>query len=158
MRHRGIGNFAMLGQGGQGTNSMALLWVLVRRPLEIVLQIGWGGATVDDAKARKSWDAAIAASDELLDLVPAGDPATARPQIREFERFVICGSEFYGAGRLEDFGELAPYDPSAPPAPPLPPSTFLGPRVFIGNPNLVIPAALEKARACRKAGKNPAAP
>ncbi|MEK7465913.1 MAG: hypothetical protein AAB074_00740 [Planctomycetota bacterium] len=158
IRHRGIGNLAILGQGGQGANSMALTWVLVRRPLEIVLQIGWGGAYADASDSCKAWNDAIAASDELLDLVPAGDPSTTHPLNREFDRFVLCGSEFYGAGKLEDFGELAPYDPKAPPAPPLPPSTSLGPRVFIGNPKIVIPAALEKARECRKAGKNPAAP
>ncbi|MCE9581564.1 MAG: hypothetical protein K8T20_03505 [Planctomycetes bacterium] len=158
LRHRGIGNFALLGHGGPGPNSMALTWILVRRPLEIVLQFGWSGPQKDSPDERKTWDNAIAACDELLDLVPAGDPATSRPMGREFDRFVLCGSEFLGAGKLEDFCELAPYDPNAPPAPPLPPSTSLGPRVFIGNPKLVIPAALEKARACKKAGKNPAAP
>lgn len=158
LRYRGIGNLAVLGHGGRGANLMALTWVFVRRPLEIVLQIGWGGVSADSPEARKNWDDAIAACDELLDLVPAGNPSTSGPLNREFDRFVLCGSEFYGAGKLEDFCELAPYDPSAPPAPPLPPSTSLGPRVFIGNPKIVIPAALERARACRKAGKNPAAP
>lgn len=156
VRHRGIGNLALLGHGGG--NSMALTWILVRRPLEIVLQIGWAGPHADDEQARNAWDAAVAASDELLELIPAGDASTSIPVARQFDRFVVCGSEFLGAGRLDDFGELAPYDPKAPPAPPLPPSTFLGPRVFIGNPKLVIPAALERARACHKAGKNPAAP
>ncbi|KAF0246862.1 MAG: hypothetical protein FD180_392 [Planctomycetota bacterium] len=158
VRRRGLGNLVMLGQGGHGENAMALTWVLVRRPLEIVLQLTQGDDRTDPAAARKAWDHAIAACDELLDLVEAGDPSPTRPLGREFDRFVLCGSDFYGAGKLEDFGELAPYDPSAPPAPPLPPSTSLGPRVFIGNPKIVIPAALERARACRKAGKNPAAP
>jgi hypothetical protein len=158
IRNRGIGNLAMLGHGGQGEHSMTLTWVLVRRPLEIVLQVGWGGITNDTEEARKNWDDVVAASDELLDLVPAGDPSTQRPLHSEFDKFVVCGSEFFGAGKLEDFGELAPYDPKAPPAPPLPPSTFLGPRVFIGNPKLIIPAALERARACKREGKNPAAP
>lgn len=156
LRHRGIGNFALIGHGGHATSAMAMTLVLVRRPLEIVLQIGWGGIQGDSEEARKGWNDAIAATDELLDLVPAGDPATQRHIGREFERFVLCGSDFYGAGRLDDFCELAPYDPKAPPAPPLPPSTSLGPRVFIGNPKLVIPAALERARECRKAGMNPA--
>lgn len=158
VRHRGLGNLAMLGHGGHGDGTMVLTWVLVRRPLEIVLQVGWPGPHADDDAARLAWEQVVAASDELLDLVPAGDPAPVRPIAREFERFVVAGSQFYGAGRLEDFGELAPFDPKAPPPPPLPPSTFLGPRVFIGNPNLVIPAALERARACRKEGINPAAP
>lgn len=157
-RHRGIGNLAILGHGGQGTGSVGLTWILVRRPLELILQVGWEGAHVDDAKARKAWDEVVAASDELLDLVPAGDPSTVRPSAREFDRFVVCGSHFFGAGRLEDFGELAPYDPKAPEGPPLPPSTFLGPRMFLGNPNIILPAALARARACKKAGKNPAAP
>lgn len=157
-RHRGIGNLAMLGQSGQGTGALAMTWVLVRRPLEIILHISLGDGLADPAAARKSWDDAVAASDELLDLVPAGDPSPSRPLSREFDRFIVCGSDFYGAGKLEDFGELAPYDPAVPDPPPLPPSTSLGPRAFIGNPRIVIPAALEKARACRKDGKNPAAP
>jgi hypothetical protein len=156
-RYRGIGNLAMLGYAGRGEGLMALTWVLVRRPLEIVLQVAWGGPQSDDAAARKAWDDVIAASDELLDLVPAGDPSPARPLTREFDRFVVAGSQFYGAGRLEDFGELAPFDPKAPPPPALPPSTFLGPRVFIGNPDLILPAALARARACRVAGTSPAA-
>ncbi len=157
-RQRGIGNLAMLGHGGQAAGRPALTWIFVRRPLEIILQIGWEGTGMDSPESRKNWDDTMAACDELLDLVPAGDPATKGPLAREFERFVVCGSEFTGAGRLEDFCELAPYDPKAPPAPPLPPSTSLGPRHFIGNPKIIIPAALERARACRKAGKNPAAP
>jgi hypothetical protein len=82
-----------LAHDGHGINSYALHYYLVRGPLRLFLQMGWGGVYMDGPKTTEEANRCFALVGQL---VPAVEAAVRAGRLRPEARFVVAASEFYG--------------------------------------------------------------
>jgi hypothetical protein len=83
----------VLAHAGHGANSYALHYFLVRTPLHLFLQAAWGGAYMDEAKARSEVNECFSRADLL---VAAADRAKAAGLFQPGERLIVVASSFSG--------------------------------------------------------------
>jgi hypothetical protein len=105
---------------GHGLNSYALTYVLIRDPIAIIAQIGWGGAYMDNGVAAQCW------ADQMRScgrVIAAAESAQEGGRIPPGRRLVMAESDIRGVGlcgwlgRPEEHGvapELAPREPGEP--------------------------------------------
>ena len=89
-----VADYLLLGHAGHGIQSYAMHYSLVRGPLALFLQIGWGGAYMDKDKAARNMAARFAQAEELIQAVEA---AQRKDCFRPEERLIISASDFYGS-------------------------------------------------------------
>ena len=103
--------YVLLGHSGRGTNSWAIHYFLVRGPLALFVQIGWGGAltSAEDNAAAAGKLARIFADTQRL--IEAADEARRSGRLAGGERYLAQVSGFYGS----QWARLEPAGPSAAP-------------------------------------------
>jgi len=89
-----VADYLLLGHAGHGIQSYAMHYYLVRGPLALFLQIGWGGAYLDKGKAARNMAARFAQAEELIQAV---EVAQRQDRFRPGERLIISASDFYGS-------------------------------------------------------------
>ena len=83
--------YVILGHSGHGINSYAIHYYLVSGPLNLFLQLAWGGVYMD-ADASASWiRECFSLADEIVPAVRGAERLSAG------ERLTIVGSDFYGS-------------------------------------------------------------
>lgn len=83
--------YVILGHSGHGINSYAIHYYLVSGPLNLFLQLAWGGVYMD-ADASASWvRECFSLADEIVPAVRGAERLAAG------ERLTIVGSDFYGS-------------------------------------------------------------
>jgi hypothetical protein len=87
-------SYVLVAHAGHGANSYAIHHYLVRRPLRLFLQIGWGGMYTDAPKVTEKVNRCFASAERLVASVD--DAARAR-RLRPTDRLVIAASGFYGS-------------------------------------------------------------
>ncbi len=89
-----VADYLLLGHAGHGIQSYAMHYYLVRGPLALFLQIGWGGAYMDKEMVASSMTARFAQAEELIQ---AMEVAQRKDCFRPGGRLVISISDFYGS-------------------------------------------------------------
>ena len=92
MRKR-VENYVLVAQDGHGVNSYAIPYYLVRRPLRLFLQVGWGGVYMDAPKVTEEVNRCFALVGQL---VPAVETAVRARRLRADDRLLVAASEFSG--------------------------------------------------------------
>jgi hypothetical protein len=86
-------DYVLLAHAGHGVNSYALHCYLVQAPLELFLQVAWGGAYTDMTKATADANECFRLAGEFLD---AGRGALRRGRLSAQDRLMAVASSFYG--------------------------------------------------------------
>ncbi len=89
-----VADYLLFGHAGHGIQSYAMHYYVVRGPLALFLQIGWGGAYMDKDKAARNMATRFAQAEELIQAVEA---AQREDRFRPGERLIISTSDFYGS-------------------------------------------------------------
>ena len=89
-----VADYLLMGHAGHGIQSYAMHYYLVRGPLALFVQSGWGGAYMDKDKATRDMAARYAQAEELIQAVEA---AQREGRFRPGERLIISDSDFYGS-------------------------------------------------------------
>lgn len=104
--------YVLFGHDGQGVNSYAMHYYLVRGPLALFMQIGWGGAYMDNEEARLEMATYF---DQAYDMIEWLDMGLKEGIISPQERFVVVHSDFYMArfARMTHFyrDKMSPTNP-----------------------------------------------
>ena len=85
-------DLALCAHQGHGINSYAMHYVLVRRPLFLFTQIGFGGVYMDEDKSRSAVNDAFRVCDEIVALAEA---RIADKKLERDRRLVIVASDFW---------------------------------------------------------------
>lgn len=85
--------YLLVGQDGHGINSYAMHYYLVRGPLALFVQSGWGGAYMDEEESAHAIDARFSLARQLADAVEA---MAKGGRFEPNERLVVFESDFYG--------------------------------------------------------------
>ena len=104
-------DYIALSAAGHGVNSYAITYHLLRRPLAMLLQVGWDGVYMDRGEQERQWAQTCALATELLSLAErkreTGD-ARGRlgllrcSELRGIASFVVLDDGPLAAGRLQD--------------------------------------------------------
>jgi hypothetical protein len=104
--------YLLFGHDGEGINSYAMHYYLVRGPLALFLQIGWGGAYMDNEESRAKMAAHFTQAYDLIEWLDIG---LSKGIISPQERFVVVHSDFYSTqfARMTHFqrNQLSPSSP-----------------------------------------------
>lgn len=85
--------YLLVGQDGHGINSYAMHYYLVRGPLALFVQSGWGGAYMDAEESARAIEARFGLARQLADAV---DAVSKAGRFEPNERLIVSESDFYG--------------------------------------------------------------
>lgn len=89
-----VDDYVLVGHAGRGTNSYAIHYYLVRGPLALFLQLSWGGAYTDNAKAAQKLTTAFTKAEVLARAVAAAQQAA---RFQADERLILTISDMSGS-------------------------------------------------------------
>jgi hypothetical protein len=108
-----VGDYLLMGHSGRGINSWAFHYYLVRGPLAIFIQVGWGGALSSDENNEGTaalLNRLYADAQRLLD---AADKAETH--FKPDERLIIVASDFSGSRWTHVYERMNPRWPETDP-------------------------------------------
>jgi hypothetical protein len=85
-------NSLIVAHAGHGVNSYAIHYYVVRKPLYLFLQIGWGGAYMDNKASATAMSRCFEAAARLIE---ATERAVVGEQLAPTDRVVVGGTSFY---------------------------------------------------------------
>jgi hypothetical protein len=97
-----VRDYLLVAHAGHGINSYALHYYLVKKPLRLSLQVGWGGVYMDNDMAVGRANQCFALASRILCGL---EDATARGRLTSTNTLVIAASEFHGAYWIDPAGE-----------------------------------------------------
>lgn len=103
-----VRDYVVVAHAGHGVNSYAMHYYLVRRPLYLFLQVGWGGVYMDEQEATSEVNDAFALAGRLAE---ATERAVRNGRLQSDARLMIVSS--FGEGVLyppgcDDLGDFGP--------------------------------------------------
>lgn len=93
-RKKRVRDYVVLAHAGYGANSYALHYYLVKAPLRLFLQVGWGGAYMNARQATRDVNRCFKLADRL---VLAVDRARRVHALSSSGFLMVAASEFYGS-------------------------------------------------------------
>lgn len=87
-----VQDYVLLAHAGHGINSYAIHYYLVRGPLQLFLQVAWGGAYMDKLETTANVNECFKAARELIQAVAM---ATKRGHLRSGDRLMVVAADFY---------------------------------------------------------------
>lgn len=90
---KGVRDSLVLAHAGHGVNSYALHYYLAQKPLRLFLQVGWGGAYMDEVKEREEINCCFSLAHTL---VAAVAKAKLAGSFRPGDRLIVAASDLYG--------------------------------------------------------------
>jgi hypothetical protein len=88
-----VTDYVLVAHDGRGINLYAMHYFLVSRPLQLLLQVAWGGLCMNPEKTTASVNRCFTLARELLDAVPV---AIRAGRITEADRLTVVASDFHG--------------------------------------------------------------
>lgn len=92
-RHGLAQDYVLVAHDGRGINLYAMHYFLVSRPLQIFLQVAWGGLCMNPEKTTASVSRCFTLTRQLLAALPL---AVRAGRIRETDRLTVVASDFHG--------------------------------------------------------------
>ena len=86
-------NYLVLAHAGHGVNSYAMHYFLVRRTLQLFLQVGWGGVYMNAREATTQVNECFRLAGRLLAAV---EEAVQSSRLRPADRLTVVATDFYG--------------------------------------------------------------
>jgi hypothetical protein len=101
-RRKRVRDYMLVAHAGHGINSYALHYYLVKKPLRLFLQIGWGGVYMDNDRAVGRANQCFALASQVLCRL---EDAIAAGRITLNDTLVIAGSDFHGTYWADPTGQ-----------------------------------------------------
>lgn len=91
---KAIRNYVVVAHAGHGINSYALHYYLVWKPLRLFLQVGWGGAYMNNGETTRKVNRWFSLAEKIVN---ATHEAKVLRRIHAADCFVVAASEFHGS-------------------------------------------------------------
>jgi hypothetical protein len=92
-----VANYVLFGHSGHGVNSYAIHFYLVRGPLALFVQVGWGGAYMTSEDNEQAAQRLARILTDTKELIAAAESAAQQGKLATGERFIVVLSSFYGS-------------------------------------------------------------